>query len=102
MAEVIWSDIATRQLKRSIQFIHQERGKFYAELVLNNILSSVYYLEKYPEIGTIEPLLKSKKLTYRFLVVWSYKIVYSINKNKVIISRIFHTSQKPTKLFSSK
>ena len=100
MVEVIWSKTATEQLKRSVQFIKQDRGSYYAELVLSKILSAVNYLEDFPEIGTKEPLLKSKKMEYRFIIVWSYKIIYSKNKDKIIISRVFHTSQKPTKMFS--
>ena len=100
MVEVIWSKTATEQLKRSVQFIKQDRGSYYAELVLSKILSAVNYLEDFPEIGTKEPLLKSRKIEYRFIIVWSYKIIYSKNKDKIIISRVFHTSQKPTKMFS--
>ncbi len=100
MVEVIWSKTATEQLKRSVQFIQQERGLYYAELVLSKILSAVNYLEEFPKIGTKEPLLKSRKIEYRFIIVWSYKIIYSKNKDKIIISRVFHTSQKPTKMFS--
>ena len=53
-------------------------------------------------MGQLEPLLEFKKFNYRYLVVWSYKIVYRESKNRVIISRVFHTSQDPEKLKSLK
>jgi len=51
-----------------------------------------------PQMGTVEPLLTHKKFHYRFLVVWSYKIIYRTTSDKVIISRVFHTSRNPKKL----
>ncbi len=99
MAKIIWSKTATNQLKRQVQFIKQERGRYYAELVLSRILDGVTYLERFPKLGTIEPLLQSRRFEYRFLVVWRYKIIYRVSDKKVYISRVFETSQKPTKIF---
>lgn len=50
----------------------------------------------------VKPLLEFKKYDYRYLVVWSYKIVYRVTKQRITISRIFHTSQDPEKLKSLK
>ena len=100
MVEVIWTKLATNQLERAVKYIQKEQGTFYAELVLQKILFSVIGLEKHPKIGQVEPLLKHKKREYRYLVVWSYKIIYRVSPHKVVISRVFHTSQKPSKLFS--
>ena len=100
MAEVIWTKLSTNQLERAVKYIQKEQGTFYAKLVLNKILDSVIRLENHPKIGQVEPLLKHKKSEYRYLVVWSYKIIYRVGLHKVVISRVFHTSQKPSKLFS--
>jgi plasmid stabilization system protein ParE len=43
-------------------------------------------------MGSLEPFLAYKKSEYRYLVVWGYKVVYRVTKDKVIISRIFHTA----------
>ena len=99
MAEVIWTKLAANQLERAVRYIQEEQGTFYAKLVLNKILDSVIRLETHPKIGQVEPLLKHKKSEYRYLVVWSYKIIYRIGVGKVVVSRVFHTSQKPTKIF---
>lgn len=101
MVEIIWSRLATNQFQRTILFIKEERGKFYAELVLNKIVNSVEILSEFPTLGAVEPLLAFSKYEYRYLVVWSYKIIYRVTNNKVIISRVFHTSQSPTKLGKS-
>ncbi|NMM50856.1 MULTISPECIES: type II toxin-antitoxin system RelE/ParE family toxin [Cytophagales] len=98
MVEVIWTKKALGQLERAVKYIQDEQGTSYAKIVLNKILDSTELLENHPNIGTIEPLLKHKKSEYRFLVVWSYKIIYRMTKSKVVISRVFHTSRDPKKL----
>ncbi len=99
MVEVIWTKLATNQLERAVKYIKEEQGTFYAKLVLNKILDSVGGLETHPKMGQVEILLKHKKSEYRYLVVWNYKIIYRIGSNKVVVSRVFHTSQNPTKIF---
>ncbi len=99
MAEVIWTKLATGQFERAVKYIQIEQGTFYATIVSNKILEATRSLEKFPEMGQVEPLLKHKKSEYRYLVVWSYKIIYKVALNKVVVSRVFHTSQNPSKIF---
>ncbi len=98
MVEVIWTKKATSQLESAVRYLKKERGSFYAELVLDKLLATTRNLDKFPKMGSIEPFLDHKKSEYRFLVAWSYKIIYRVTKQKVVISRVFHTSQDPNKL----
>ena len=98
MVKIIWTKKAFTQLERAIKYIKEEQGHSYAEIVLNKTLEKTRLLEKNPLIGQVEPLLKHKKSEYRYLVVWSYKIIYRVDKDKIIISRVFHTSRNPQKL----
>ena len=98
MVKIIWTKKAFTQLERAIKYIKEEQGHSYAEIVLNKTLEKTRLLEKNPLIGQVEPLLKHKKSEYRYLVVWSYKIIYRVDKEKIIISRVFHTSRNPQKL----
>lgn len=98
MVEVIWTKRAFGQLERAIKYIRKEQGINYAETVLTKILSSTELLQRTPQMGTIEPLLEHKKSEYRFLVVWSYKLIYRVAADRVVISRVFHTSRNPNKL----
>ncbi|MGL1889370.1 MAG: type II toxin-antitoxin system RelE/ParE family toxin [Reichenbachiella sp.] len=98
MVEVIWTKKAYGQLERAINYIKQEQGSSYAETVLSKVLSTTDLLSTSPKMGTIEPLLEHKDLEYRFIVVWSYKIIYHTTIDKAIISRVFHTSRSPNKL----
>ena len=98
MVEIVWTKKAFGQLERAVKYIREEQGLSYAEIVLNKILQTAELLEHSPKMGTLEPLLAHKKSEYRFLVVWSYKIIYRTTKDKVVISRVFHTSRNPKRL----
>ena len=98
MAQVIWTKKASGQFERAIKYIFKEQGFYYAEIVREKILQTTTLLEGQPQMGTIEPLLIHKKSEYRFLLVWSYKIIYRTSKDTVIISRVFHTSRSPKRL----
>ena len=98
MVKVIWTKRAFDQLERAIRYIKEEQGTSYAEIVLRKTLEKTRLLENSPKIGQIEPLLKHKKSEYRYILVWSYKIIYRLDKNKVVISRVFHTARNPKKL----
>ena len=100
MVEVIWTKKAIGQLERIVKYIKEERGTYYAEIVLSKILNSTKHLHEHSKMGQIEFFLDHKKSEYRYLVVWSYKIVYRVTQTRVIISRVFHTSQDPSKLRS--
>ncbi len=99
MAEVIWTKLAAGQLERAVKYIKIERGTSYAQIVLDKILESARNLKDFPQMGSVEPLLKHKKSEYRYLVVWSFKIIYRLGEKKVVVSRVFHTSQNPSKIF---
>lgn len=66
MAKVIWSSRA------------------FAQLETKN-------LETHSSIGQVEPLLKHKKSEYRYLIAFSYKIIYRVDAqtDKIIVSRVF-------------
>ena len=98
MVKVVWTNRAFGQLERAIKYIKEEQGISYAETVLTKILKSSELLERTPKMGRVEPLLEHKKSEYRFVVVWSYKIIYRVAKDKIVISRVFHTSRNPNKL----
>ncbi|QNL22244.1 type II toxin-antitoxin system RelE/ParE family toxin [Hyphobacterium sp. CCMP332] len=98
MAEVIWTKKAFSQFEKEVKFVLEDRGISAAKIIKNKILQSSSLLEKNPEMGKKEPLLAHMKNEYRFIVVWSYKIIYRRDKQYIIVSRVFHTSRNPNKL----
>ena len=98
MVKIIWTKRAFGQFERSIKYILEDQGLIYAKIVHEKILESISFLSQHPQLGPSEPSLKHKKANYRFLVVWSYKIIYKVDSDKVTIARLFHTSRNPRKL----
>ncbi len=98
MVKIIWTNRAFNQLERAVGYIKEERGISYASIVLDKIIKSTSLLSNHPQMGTVETLLKHKKSEYRFLLAFAYKIIYRVEKDRVVISRIFHTSQDPERL----
>jgi toxin ParE1/3/4 len=98
MVKIIWTKRAFKQFERIIRYIREEQGLTYAKIVNRKILESISNLENHPLLGPKEPALNHKKSEYRFLVVWSYKIIYKSDPDRVVISRLFHTSQNPKRL----
>ena len=68
MAEIIWTKKAKIQLEKSLIYIKESQGKYYAEIVLNGIFKQIEILEQFPKSGTKEPILEYKKFEYRYLV----------------------------------
>jgi len=95
MVKVVWTKTALGQLERIVKYIAAERGTTYAKIVGHRIIERTEELENFPQLGTKEPILLHKKLVYRFLVAWSYKIIYRVSKVRITISRVFHTAQNP-------
>ncbi|MEQ8360549.1 MAG: type II toxin-antitoxin system RelE/ParE family toxin [Cytophagales bacterium] len=98
MAEVIWTKKAFGQFEKEVKFVLEDRGKAAAEIIKDKILHSTSLLEKNKSMGKKEPLLAHMKNEYRFIVDWSYKVIYRRDKQNIIISRVFHTSRNPKKL----
>ncbi len=98
MVKIVWTERAFGQLKRAISYIRDERGVSYATIVLDKIIKSTSLLTNHPKAGQEEPLLKHKKSEYRYLVVFSYKVIYKVQNDKIVISRVFHTAQNPNKM----
>jgi toxin ParE1/3/4 len=98
MVKVVWTERALAQLERAIAYIKTERGVSYATIVLEKILEKTSALEMFPRRGQEEILLKHKKAEYRYLVAFSYKVIYKVLRDRVVISRVFHAARDPKKL----
>ncbi len=98
MAKVIWTKRATGQFECAVRYIEEEQGTAYARVILDRILHDVGLLAQQPRLGFREPLLLHRKFEYYSLVVWSYKVIYRVEKERVIISRVFHTSRNPSRM----
>ena len=78
--------------------ILQKSSVYYADKVGEEIEASIEKLTTNPLIGPEEEILKRYKSGHRYIIHSHYKIIYRVSEDKIFISAIFHTRQRPSKL----
>ncbi|HMK07387.1 MAG TPA: type II toxin-antitoxin system RelE/ParE family toxin [Flavobacterium sp.] len=92
---VLWRKRAAEELEAIYQYIKKDSPQN-AVLVFNAIYDLAVSLDHFPYKFPAEPSIKIEKV--RYAVIWSFKIVFSIEKDAVVILRVFNTRQNPRKL----
>ena len=92
---VIWRRRASNDLEVIHKYIFKDSPQN-ATLVFNKIHDLAETLIIFPEKHPIEPVFNDPEI--RFLVIWSYKIMYTFDKKSVAILRVFDTRRNPKKL----
>lgn len=91
----VWRKKASDELEAIYNYIKLDSPQN-AILVFNKIHDLTHTLIVFPEKFPIEPILNNPAV--RFTVVFNFKIVYAIEKNAIVILRVFSTKQHPKKL----
>lgn len=94
---VFWKSRAISHLKKQAEWYAENMGVSAAEKFWNGMISAGDLLSANPYLGKIEPLLSTSEKCYRsFVQHKDYKIIYSIEDDKMIqIVSIWH-SRKDT------
>ena len=101
MAKVKWQKRAERELYRYLVKGFIEFGEKTANKFADRVSHISHELEKYPEIGYPEPLLKDRKKFYRtYHINKRFDIIYYYSKSTdtVHISDIWDTRREPSSL----
>jgi toxin ParE1/3/4 len=93
--KVLWSKKASNELEAIYNYIKKESPQN-AILVFNGIYDLANSLPNLPYKFPVEPIINIEKV--RFAAIWSFKIIYSIEKESVVVLRIFNTKQNPKKI----
>ena len=99
--EIKWTSFAKSELKKIHTYYTNNVSINTAKKIISGITKDVNVLEKHPEIGQVEELLKENEENFRFLLSKrNYKIIYWINiKNELIeIVDVFDVRQNPIKI----
>lgn len=98
MVQVDWSKIANIDLIQIYSYIYQD-SIHYAVKTINDIINLVDKLKFLPYIGRKIP--EFNNVNRRELIYKSYRIMYSIESNNILIRRIWHSARKlPKELIS--
>jgi len=95
---IIWELKARQSLKDVYLNIKKRSSKNQADKVRNRIIALAERIQPMPLKHSKEFLLEDSALEIRFIVAWSYKIIYEILDDKIVIVDIFHTSRNPSEI----
>jgi plasmid stabilization system protein ParE len=98
--EIFWTQLAETKIEDIFYYYKLKVGTKIAKKIILGIIDATIDLDKNPEIGQREELLKDKPQEFRYLIYTNYKIIYWLNKdkNRIVIANVFDTRQNPQKL----
>lgn len=92
-----WDKKAKENLQAIYDYIRED-SESAARKVITELVDLAGSLNDFPEKYSIEPSLANDPEDYRSVAKWSYKIIFEITEEAIIIVDIFHTSQHPQKI----
>jgi plasmid stabilization system protein ParE len=92
-----WDKQAKENLDNIYKYIAEDSVTA-ARNVKKALIKLAHSLNDFPEKFSVEEFLASEPENYRSVSKWSYKIIYEVTENYIIIVDVFHTSQYPDKI----
>lgn len=101
--QVVITPRAQASLQRIVDYLEEHESVSVAEKVLYGILDAIDTLAIIPNRNSIEETVTTEKRLFRRLMKWSYKIVYTVNEEKieVVVVEIRHGKQDPQGLIDA-
>jgi len=84
---VTWSPEAVEDLESIAEYIERD-SLFYARSVISKILDIAGYLADFPRLGRVVPEIADDAIRER--IIYSYRLVYKVEKNKILIVAVVH------------
>lgn len=91
---IVWAPEAKKQLREIYDYIYLASPQG-ARKVRDEILATTKKLPPNPEIFPADVLKDGNNGSYRVFYIYSYRIVYKITADDILILRIRHTSREP-------
>lgn len=92
-----WDRMAKENLDCIYDFIAKDSLDA-ARNVKKELVKLAHSLSGFPEKYSKEEYLAGELENYRSISKWSYKIIYEVTNDCLIIADVFHTSQNPSKI----
>ncbi|MBS3771807.1 MAG: type II toxin-antitoxin system RelE/ParE family toxin [Bacteroidales bacterium] len=92
-----WDRKAKEHLDEIYEYIAEDSIDA-ARYVKKKLIELAHSLNDFPEKYSKEEYLADEPEDYKSVSKWSYKIIYEITDEYLIIADIFHTSQHPSKI----
>ena len=94
--KIIWDDEAKVALRSIYDYIKYRESVGVATRIRNEIVRQIKALGRFPKKFAKEPHLMNAPGDFRFKVIWSYKIIYEVTLEYILVLDIFHTSRDPS------
>lgn len=94
-----WDRLAKKHLDSIYDYIAKDSVTA-AKMVKKELINLAHSLNDFPEKFSSEEYLTDEPENYRSVSKWSYKIIYEITDDCIIIADIFHTNRHPSKINS--
>ena len=95
--KVRWHENARISLHTICDYIKNESAAA-ADKIKTAIVKETRSLKMLPERNSRELFMDASLGNFRFSVLWSYKIIYEVSDNEVVILDVFHTSRNPEEI----
>lgn len=95
-----WDRLAKENLDNIYEYIAKDSFKA-ARIVKKALIQLAHSLSDFPEKFSVEEFLASEPENYRSVSKWSYKIIFEVTDECIIIVDIFHTSRHPNKIIQN-
>jgi plasmid stabilization system protein ParE len=96
-----WDTVAKESLDGIYEFIAEDSVSA-ARHVKKTLIKLANTLGDFPEKYSKEEYVAYEPENYRSVSKWSYKIIYEVTEDYLIITDVFHTSQHPSKIKRTK
>ena len=88
--KIIWSPFSIERLTEFAKYIENDSPKN-ANAFIENIFNEIERLKSFPDLGRYVPELENRNI--REIIYDSFRIIYRIDDNRIIILTIRHTKQ---------
>jgi toxin ParE1/3/4 len=87
---IIWSDFAIRDIREIYHYIRAD-SIFYADRLLDEIVSKVETLPPMPNRGRVTPEFGDSSI--REIFVKQYRVIYKIEEERIVIHGVIHMAR---------
>ena len=91
--EVIWTEPALYELNQVYEYYRANYSESAAVKIFNRLVDAADSLLPFPNIASIEDLLKHRKEGFRSLVEGNYKIIYYVEDDTVYIATLWDSAR---------
>ncbi|WP_456378993.1 type II toxin-antitoxin system RelE/ParE family toxin [Thiolapillus sp.] len=88
--KLIWSPLAIERVSEIAEYIAQDKPAA-AEKWVDKIFNIVERLTEFPESGRVVPEIKNKR--FREIISGNYRIIYKLEKSRILILTVRHGKQ---------